>query len=84
VCCSWSSASACPRNAYLSSTETLIVNLDTGTFFQNQIKIVDTDPRCDFFFDFLPLKKDVKVPTKSIEQMNFFLKLVFCCHLEGH
>ncbi len=34
-------------------------------------------------FDFLSLKNDVKVPSKSNVQKNFFLNLVFCWHLEG-
>jgi hypothetical protein len=28
---------------------------------------------CDFFFDFLSLKNDVNVPSKSNKQKNFFL-----------
>jgi hypothetical protein len=34
-------------------------------------------------FDFLSLKNDVKVPSKSNMQENIFFKLVFCWHLEG-
>jgi hypothetical protein len=34
------------------------------------------------FFDFLSLKNDVNVPSKSDKQ-NFLFKLVFCWHLEG-
>jgi hypothetical protein len=34
-------------------------------------------------FDFLSLKNDVNVPSKSNKQKNCF-KLVFCWHLEGH
>ncbi len=33
--------------------------------------------------DFLSLKNDVNVPSKSIKQKNFVKKLVFCWHLEG-
>jgi hypothetical protein len=32
--------------------------------------------------DFLPLKNDVIVPSKSIMQKNFFFKFVFCWHLK--
>jgi hypothetical protein len=35
---------------------------------------------CDFFGDFLSLKNDVNVPSKS---KKLFFKLVFCCHHEG-
>jgi hypothetical protein len=34
-------------------------------------------------FDFLPLKNDVKVPSKSIIQKNFLKNIVFCWQLEG-
>ncbi len=34
-------------------------------------------------FDFLFLKNDVNVPSKSNKQNFFFQKLVFCWHLEG-
>jgi hypothetical protein len=33
--------------------------------------------------DFLTLKNDVNVPSKSNNQKNYFLKLVFCRRLEG-
>jgi hypothetical protein len=35
------------------------------------------------FHDFLSLKKDVNVPSKSNKQKNSFFKLVFCWPLEG-
>ncbi len=34
-------------------------------------------------FDFLSVKNDVNVPSKSNKQNFFFKKLVFCWHLEG-
>jgi hypothetical protein len=34
-------------------------------------------------FDFLSLKKDVNVSTKSNKQKKYNKKLVFCWHLEG-
>jgi hypothetical protein len=34
-------------------------------------------------FDFLSLKSDVNVPSKSNKQKNFFFKLVFCWRLGG-
>jgi hypothetical protein len=34
-------------------------------------------------FDFLSLKNDVNVPSKSISRKNCVKKLVFCWHLEG-
>ncbi len=34
-------------------------------------------------FDFLSLKNDVNVPSKSNEQKTLCKKLVFCWHLEG-
>jgi hypothetical protein len=34
-------------------------------------------------FDFLFLKNDVNVPSKSNKQKKLCLKLVFCWHLEG-
>jgi hypothetical protein len=34
-------------------------------------------------FDYLSLKKDVNVPSKSNKQKKLNKKLVFCWHLEG-
>ncbi len=34
-------------------------------------------------FDFLSLKKDVNVASKTIKQKNCVKKLAFCWHLEG-
>jgi hypothetical protein len=34
-------------------------------------------------FDFLPLKNDVKVPSKSNMQKSVLKKIIFGCHLEG-
>ncbi len=34
-------------------------------------------------FDFLSLKNDVNVPSKSNKQKKFLKKIVFCWHLEG-
>jgi hypothetical protein len=42
----------------------------------------DPDPAL-LLFDFLSLKNDIKVPSKSNLQKTFFFKLVFCWHLEG-
>jgi hypothetical protein len=35
-------------------------------------------------FDFLSLKNDVNVPSKTNMQENFVKKFVFCWRLEGH
>jgi hypothetical protein len=35
-------------------------------------------------FDFLSLKNDVNVASKSNKQKNCIKKLVFCWHLKGH
>jgi hypothetical protein len=51
------------------------------------VRGMDPDPDPSIivtFFYFLSLKNYVKVLSKSNIQKNFFCKLVFCWHLEGH
>jgi hypothetical protein len=45
----------------------------------------DPDPQHCFAtsFDFLPLKNDVKVPSKVISTKTCLKKFVSCWHLEG-
>jgi hypothetical protein len=53
----------------------------SGSFYQ-QAKIV-RKPLIPTVCDFLPLKNDVNVPSKSNKQKNLYKKLVSCWHLEG-
>ncbi len=36
-----------------------------------------------FFYDFLSLKTDANIPSRSNEQRKLWKNLIFCCHLES-
>ncbi len=54
-------------------------------FFCHQAKIVRKTliPTVGFLYDFLSLKNDVNVASKSKKKKNL-KKIIFCCRLEGH
>ncbi len=55
------------------------MDLDAGSFYHwgKIVRKTLISTVLWLLFDFLPLKNDVKVPSKSNMQKNFFLKLVF-------
>jgi hypothetical protein len=57
----------------------------SGSFYQQAEMVIKTliPTVLWLLLDFLSLKNDVNVPSKSNKQKNFFFKLVFCWHLEG-
>ncbi len=57
----------------------------SGSFYLTEKIVIKTliNTVLWLLFDFLSLKNDVKVPSKSTMQKNFWKKIVFCWYLEG-